>query len=59
MFMLFVVCVYVCMCRYGVREFVLITPEKGVESLTSQAQVKLMLSTVSIAIANTQWCVCV
>ena len=42
-------------CRYGVREFVIITPEKGVEALTSQAQAKLMLSSVSIAIANTHW----
>lgn len=41
--------------RYGVKEFVLIMPEKGTESLTSQAQAKLMLSSVSVAVANTQW----
>lgn len=41
--------------RYGVKEFVLVAPEKGSESLTSQAQAKLMLSSVSVAIANTQW----
>lgn len=42
-------------CRYGLGEFVLITPDEGVESLTSQAQAKLMLSSISVALANTGW----
>ena len=41
--------------RYGVKQFVLLSPDEGVECLTSQAQAKLMLSSISIAISNTQW----
>ena len=41
--------------RYGLGEFLLISPDEGVESLTSQAQAKLMLSSVSVALANTGW----
>lgn len=43
------------LCRYGLGEFLLISPDEGVESLTSQAQAKLMLSSVSVALANTGW----
>eukprot|EP00731_Ephydatia_muelleri_P020222 Em0012g1047a len=38
---------------YGITEFIVLAPEEGSDALTSQAQANLMLSTVSIAIANT------
>ena len=41
--------------RYGLGEFLLISPDEGVESLMSQAQAKLMLSSISVALANTGW----
>lgn len=42
-------------CRYGLSQFVVICPIEGAESLHSQAQANLMLSSVSIAITNTGW----
>ena len=41
--------------RYGVRQFVLIVPDEQTNPLHSQAQANLMLSSVSVAIANTGW----
>ena len=48
---------FIVLFRYGLGEFVLVAPDEGVESLTSQAQAKLMLSSISVALANTGWCV--
>lgn len=40
---------------YGVQEFVLVMLDEGTEGLRSQAQANLLLSSVSIAVANTGW----
>ena len=41
--------------RYGVREFVVLTPTVESEALCSEAQAKLIASSVAIAIENTGW----
>lgn len=40
---------------YGVEEFVLVMLEEGTEGMRSQAQANLLLSSMSIAVANTGW----
>ena len=45
----------VCTNRYGLSQFVVICPTEGQESLHSQAQANLMISSVSIALNNTGW----
>ena len=37
------------------HEFILISPDEQSEALTSEAQAKLMISSVSLAVANTGW----
>ena len=44
-----------CMCRYGVEQFVLIAPDEKSEALTSEAQSKLMISSISLAVHNAGW----
>ncbi len=39
--------------RYGLSQFVLLSPGEGESALTSQAQANLMISSVSVAISNT------
>lgn len=41
--------------RYGVQEFVVLAPAKESEALCSEAQAKLIASSVAIAIKNTGW----
>lgn len=39
--------------RYGLSQFVLLSPGEGESALTSQAQANLMISSVSVAVSNT------
>lgn len=41
--------------RYGVQEFVVLAPSKEEDALCSEAQTKLIASSVAIAIKNTGW----
>ena len=41
--------------RYGVQEFVVLAPAKESEALCSEAQAKLIASSIAIAIKNTGW----
>ena len=41
--------------RYGADQFVLVSPDEKSEALVSEAQAKLMLSTISLAISSTGW----
>lgn len=40
---------------YGVDQFILISPDERSPAITSEAQTKLMLSSVSLTINNTGW----
>lgn len=42
-------------CRYGVREFVVISPGANCEAIISESKCNLLLSSVSIALGNTGW----
>ena len=41
--------------RYGVDQFILICPDEKSKAILSEAQSKLLLSSVSLAISNTGW----
>lgn len=41
--------------RYGVDQFILICPDEKSQAILSEAQSKLLLSSVSLAISNTGW----
>lgn len=48
--------VFVDFCRrFGVREFVVISPGTNCEAIVSESKCNLLLSSVSIALANTGW----
>ena len=41
--------------RYGLEEFVVIVPKNKDNEVTSEAQAKLIMSSVAIAVNNTGW----
>lgn len=45
----------VCVCRYGMREFVVISPGANCEAVISESKCNLLLSSISISLANTGW----
>ena len=48
-------CVCVCAGRYGMREFVVISPGANCEAIISESKCNLLFSSISISLANTGW----
>lgn len=52
-------CIFCCICvfadRYGIREFVVITPGTNCEAIISESKCNLLLSSISISLANSGW----
>lgn len=42
-------------CRYGLREFVVITPGANCEAIISESKCSLLLSSVSMCLSNSGW----
>lgn len=41
--------------RYGVQEFVVISPGSNCEAIISESKCNLLLSSISIALSNSGW----
>ena len=41
--------------RYGVQDFVILSPATDIEAILSESKVKLLLSSVSIALSEAGW----
>lgn len=52
-------CMICCICafgdRYGIREFVVISPGTNCEAIISESKCNLLLSSISISLANSGW----
>uniref|UniRef100_A0A1X7V2J5 Uncharacterized protein n=1 Tax=Amphimedon queenslandica TaxID=400682 RepID=A0A1X7V2J5_AMPQE len=48
-------CCSKCYVLYGVDQFILISPDEKSHAISSEAQSKLLLSSISLAVANTGW----
>lgn len=41
--------------RYGIREFLVVTPGANCEAIISESKCNLLLSSISICLANSGW----